>query len=247
MSGSWEPLRVSPDGRDRVTDLHSIAVVCLIGAAICALVVAIHLAAGNRQHMWIMNLVWPVTTLYSGPIGLWAYFHWGILSSRRAMMEAKRQNREPPGKRKPLWQMVATGATHCGAGCTVGDLIAESALIIFPLTLLGKPIFASWAIDYLFALLFGIGFQYFTIKPMRNLSVAEGLKQAFKADVLSLTAWQVGMYGWMAIATFGIFGHELQKTGPVFWFEMQIAMLWGFVTSFPVNWWLLRSGIKEKM
>ena len=28
---------------------------------------------------------------------------------------------------------------------------------------------------------------------------------------------------------------------------MQIAMLAGFGTSYPVNWWLLRKGIKEAM
>jgi hypothetical protein len=28
---------------------------------------------------------------------------------------------------------------------------------------------------------------------------------------------------------------------------MQIAMLAGFLTSYSVNWWLLRAGIKEKM
>jgi len=55
------------------------------------------------------------------------------------------------------------------------------------------------------------------------------------------------MYGWMAITTFLVFGHELSKTGPVFSFMMQIAMLVGFLTSCPVNWWLVRSGIKERM
>ena len=28
---------------------------------------------------------------------------------------------------------------------------------------------------------------------------------------------------------------------------MQIAMLAGFLTSYPVNWWLVSTGIKEKM
>jgi hypothetical protein len=28
---------------------------------------------------------------------------------------------------------------------------------------------------------------------------------------------------------------------------MQIAMVAGFVTAYPVNWWLIKSGIKEKM
>ena len=82
---------------------------------------------------------------------------------------------------------------------------------------------------------------------MRNLNFGEGLVAAAKADFLSLTAWQIGMYGWMAIATFLIFGQEIPKTDPTFWFMMQIAMLLGFLTSDPVNWWLLRTGIKEKM
>ena len=72
-----------------------------------------------------------------------------------------------------------------------------------------------------------------------------------KADALSLTAWQVGMYGFMAIAHFWIFGRligeTLKTTTPEFWFMMQIAMLCGFATAYPVNWWLIRAGIKEAM
>ena len=227
--------------------LPTLAWISLAVAFVCALIVLLHIAAGHRQHMWIMNVVWVLTMLYAGPLGLWAYFRWGTLSTQRAMMRAKQRGDEPPARRKPGWQMVATGAMHCGSGCTLGDILAESFLILVPLTLGGKPIFAAWVLDYGLALLFGVAFQYFTIKPMRNLSVGEGLEAAIKADFLSLTAWQLGMYGWMAIATFAIFGHELEKTGPVFWFEMQIAMLCGFVTSYPVNGWLLKAGIKEKM
>jgi len=77
--------------------------------------------------------------------------------------------------------------------------------------------------------------------------VKNGLKQALKADTLSLTAWQVGMYGWMAVATLVIFGREISKASPVFWFMMQIAMFFGFATSYPVNWLLLKRGVKEAM
>jgi hypothetical protein len=55
---------------------------------------------------------------------------------------------------------------------------------------------------YLFAYAFGIVFQYFTISPMRGLSFRQGLIAAIKADTPSLTAWQLGMYGFMAIAYF---------------------------------------------
>ena len=188
--------------------------------------------------MWIMNVVWPITALYSGPLGLWAYFKWGTLSTR---------NKSKEQQEKPFYQSTAIGALHCGAGCSLGDLIAEWALFFWPLTLFGMKIFATWILDYVLAFFFGIAFQYFTIKPMKNLSAKDGLIAALKADTLSLTAWQVGMYGWMAIVVFVIVGHELEKTDPAFWFMMQIAMLFGFVTSYPVNWYLLRRGIKEVM
>jgi hypothetical protein len=136
---------------------------------------------------------------------------------------------------------------HCGSGCTLGDLVAEWFLFLVPFTLFGRKIFGAWALDYVLALAFGIAFQYFTIKPMKELSTKEGLKQAVKADTLSLSCWQLGMYGWMAIVTFVIFGHEIEKTDPVFWFMMQIAMLFGFMTSYPINRWLLKKEIKEKM
>jgi len=32
-----------------------------------------------------------------------------------------------------------------------------------------------------------------------------------------------------------------------FWFLMQVGMLTGFVTTYPVNWWLIRRGIKGIM
>ena len=78
-----------------------------------------------------------------------------------------------------------------------------------------------------------------------------GVRAALKADALSLTAWQIGMYGFMAFAGLYYFrqvsGVKLEVDSVEFWFMMQLAMLCGFLTSYPVNWWLLRSGIKEMM
>ena len=227
--------------------LAPLAEVSLAVAGASALLIVADLLAGHRQHRWIMNLVWPLTALYAGPLALWGYFRVGRLSSRRAVEGAKARGEEPPASAKPFWQKVALGATHCGSGCTLGDLVAEWALVLVPWTLFGETIFAAWVVDYVFAFLFGIAFQYFTLKPARGLAPRAALAAALEADSLSLTSWQVGMYGWMAIVTFLLFGHDLAKTGPVFWFMMQIAMLVGFATAYPVNWWLLRRGVKEAM
>ena len=153
----------------------------------------------------------------------------------------------------------AKAALHCGAGCTLGDIVAEWLCFGVPAiavafgwqTLFHEKVFAVWIVDFLFAFAIGIGFQFFTIRPMRDLSVSEGLREAVKADAASLAAWQIGMYGLMAAGNFWLFRRVFQATLEVnsveFWFLMQIAMLAGFCTAYPVNWLLIRKGIKEKM
>ncbi|MDR3566554.1 MAG: DUF4396 domain-containing protein [Syntrophobacteraceae bacterium] len=81
--------------------------------------------------------------------------------------------------------MVGLASTPCGAGCTRGDIFAEWLIFLLPFTIMGHQIFAAWVLDYLFAYLFGIAFQYLTIKPMGDYSAAEGLIAAVKADTLS--------------------------------------------------------------
>ncbi len=193
--------------------LHLLAIACLVLAGVCAAIVAVDLFK-HPQKMWIMNVVWPITALYAGPLAVLAYFKAGRLSSKQSVEEAKARGEDNPGKKKPFWQMAAVGSTHCGSGCTLGDLVAEWIVFAAPIVIFGQKIFGGWMLDYVFAYLFGIAFQYFTIKPMKNLSPGQGLWAAIKADTLSLTAWQVGMYGWMAIVTFVIFGMKYQKPVP---------------------------------
>ncbi|HEY1686430.1 MAG TPA: DUF4396 domain-containing protein [Tepidisphaeraceae bacterium] len=238
--------------------LHILSIASLILAGACAVATVIDLFI-HPQHMWVMNIVWPTISLFGGPISLWAYFTIGRLSTRAIVHTAKEHDQEPPNRLKPFWQIAGVAASHCGSGCALGDLCAEWLGVIAPgvavwfgwHSLFKDKIFAMWIIDYIFAYAFGIAFQYFTIKPMRGLSVGQGLAQAIKADTLSLTSWQLGMYGFMAVAHFWLFGSLLQTTLRVnsaeFWFMMQIAMICGFLTSYPVNWWLLKVGIKERM
>ncbi len=204
----------------------------------CALLVLGDILSGRRQRMWIMNVVWPVTALWSGLLGIWLYRRFG---------RAADDGRASRGGRQAFPVLVAKGTLHCGSGCALGDIAAELVFLAAPIALFGHQLFGAWLYDFIAALALGLAFQYFTIKPMRGLSVAEALRQAIKADVMSLTAWQVGMYGWMALVTFALFGRELRPTSTLFWFMMQIGMLAGFLTSYPVNWWLLKRGIKEAM
>lgn len=239
--------------------LHSLSIAFLLLGLVCAVVIAADLVR-HKQHMWIMNVVWPVTALFGTVWIVWQYFTYGRLAEDERAKAAMDRDEEMPSKKlTPFPVMVANGALHCGSGCTLGDIIAEWLVFAVPAiavwfgwqSLFGDKIFAAWIVDYLFAYAFGIVFQYFTIAPMRNLGFVAGIWAAIKADTLSLTAWQVGMYGFMAFAYFYLFGSllgtKLEVDTVEFWFMMQIAMICGFVTAFPVNWRLIRTGLKEKM
>lgn len=94
----------------------------------------------------------------------------------------------------------------------------------------------------------GAGFQYAAIRPMESLSVFQTAIKALKIDFMSLTAWQIGMYGFMAVVIFGFGGGAApSKTGWEFWFMMQLAMFCGFAVSYPVNGFLVKYGIKKAM
>lgn len=236
-----------------------LSIACLVLGFACAAIVLVDVLR-DPQHMWIMNVVWPVICLFSLFAGVWAYYRYGKLAARSRVGPAMERGEEMPNRTlTPFPVMVGKGALHCGAGCTLGDICAEWLAFGFPAiaTALGygsifpEKIFAVWVFDYFLAYLFGIAFQYFTIAPMRGLPPGKGIVQAIKADTLSLTAWQAGMYGFMAVAYFVIFkmgfGMKLETDTVGFWFMMQVAMICGFATSYPVNWWLIGGGVKEKM
>jgi Domain of unknown function (DUF4396) len=84
---------------------------------------------------------------------------------------------------------------------------------------------------------------------MRGLGLKDGLIAAAKADFISLTAFEVGLFGWMAIMAFVLFPapHQLMPSAAAFWFLMQIGMIIGYFTSWPANVWLVKRGIKVPM
>ena len=79
--------------------------------------------------------------------------------------------------------------------------------------------YAVCVLDYIFAFEFGVLFQYFTIAP----------------------AWRTSRFSSPDS------GVTLEVNSVEFWFMMQIAMLCGFATAYPVNRWLIVAGVKEEM
>ncbi len=226
--------------------LTALAWVALVAGFASAAVICIDIYGRRyRQRMKVMEAVWPVTALYFGPLAVWAYFRFGRPMTARWLREHDRDT--PPDK--PRWATVAVGVSHCGAGCTLGDILAEFAVFALGVSIAGVTVYAEMVGDYVAAVALGVIFQYFAIAPMRGLGLRKGLAEAAKADVLSLTSFEVGLFGWMALMSFVFFPapHHLHPDSPTYWFLMQVGMIIGFFTAWPTNVWLIRRGIKEAM
>ena len=193
---------------------------------------------GRRQHMAIMEVVWPLTMLYWGPLGLIPYYWFG-----RAELPGRATSGDHADP--PMWQATFKGATHCGAGCALGDFVGDWIAFGLAFTLLGSELAGKMLLAFVLAYLLGIIFQFFSVAPMRGLGLRDGVIAAVKADTLSLVAYEVGMFAWMGFHAW--LYPELQPTQWTYWFMMQIAMVLGFLTTYPVNWWLIAGGIKERM
>ena len=225
------------------TWLTAIAWVALaVAFASAALIVFDIYGRGHRQKMAVMEAVWPITALYFGPLAWLAYRRWGRLNSPRY----QRETRTEPDYDEPV--SVGIGVSHCGAGCTLGDIVGAWLVFIVGWELLGLALPAEYIADFTLAFVLGIAFQYFSIAPMRDLGLGDGLKAALKADALSLTAFEIGLFGWMAVMQLVLFTQpHLKPDHAAYWFLMQIGMVLGFLTAYPVNVWLIRRGVKEAM
>jgi hypothetical protein len=253
--------------------LTTVAWIYLSVCFVCAGVLAYDIFINQRrQPMGVMDAVFPITALYFGPFALAFYWRWARVPRRATavgqradvempMMAMARTMKTAPSESqstdesksfppdKPRWVVMATECSHCGSGCTLGDVIAEFAIFALGLTIAGLALPVEYIGDYLFAVGLGIVFQYFAIAPMRGLGVKDGLKAAAKADLISLTFFEIGLFGWMVLMAFVFFPapDHLMPNAAAFWLLMQVGMMIGFFTSWPANAWLVNRGIKIAM
>lgn len=241
-----------------------------LGLSVISFLIVVIDVPRRNVSMPIMKLVWPLTTLYMGPVGLYAYFRLGrnvpmMHHDHQAMGHAPMHHdshvnmhrdehehhhqhgaHEMHHGNKPFWQSVFVSSTHCGGGCSLGDAIGGPLVFGLGLMVAGSSLFADYVVEFVLAYLFGIAFQYFGMGFTNLESLGQGLKNAIKADTWSLIAYEVGMFGWVALVHV-FFVNVPEPNNPLYWFMMQIAMMIGFATSYPANWVLVKKGIKHAM
>lgn len=125
---------------------------------------------------------------------------------------------------------TAPRVVGCAAGCVIGDIIGAPIVFWAGWTLFGSRLYAEFLVLFVLAYIFGIAFQYLPIRAMRRISRRDALVEAIKADTLALTAFEIGLFAWMALIYFQ-FVPRSELTSPTYWFMMQIGMVLGFIAA----------------
>jgi len=171
-------------------------------------------------------------TAYIGPFGAFLY----VLGCREPL----------PGLHERYvavrWRQVLGSTMHCVAGDGVGILAGAIIASSFHLSKV-----TDITLEYLLG--FGFGWTIFQALFMRaeaGGSYARSLSSTFLPELLSMNYLMAGMVPTMILVKNYVPASD-DPLGPAFWFVMSMALLVGFVTAYPMNWWLVSNHMKHGM
>jgi hypothetical protein len=202
----------------------------VIGALSAGLILYEIIGRGHHQRNVAMNLVWPVAALFLGPFAIWAFRRWGRGGAVVASSDA--------GSEGHLGGKAIAGSTPGGAAATVGHFIGVPLVAASGLTIAGTNLWVLIIVIALLAIgmLFAFEFFFAPIAP-RGL-VKQRIWVALGTAAATVVAFDVGMGGWMLLMHFGNFMPN--PTDIRFFFLMQVGLVLGFITAYPMVRQLLR-------
>lgn len=195
---------------------------------------------GYRQRVRGMELVWPITAVWSGPLGLWAYYRWG----RPATPKWQSRHGSTPELSMPA--RVAVETIPGGAASFVGHAIAVPIVALTGMTIAGEHVWPMILLIAVFALPLLITFEYhaLTVTMGSQTSAGKRLRVATMISVLAVLAFDLGMGATMLFVAF-VLGYP--HASMAFWLVMWGGITLGFLTAYPMVWWLLARGTPQKV
>ena len=206
-----------------------------LGVISAALVLYDIYGRGHRQPNAAMNVVWPISALYLGPFGVWAYNRWGR-TSRHIQTGRFTQPDED------LHEKSLTGSTPGGAAATVAHFIGVPLVVVSGLTIAGTNLWVLIIVIALLAIALLFVFEYFFVSSTDRRPAGTSIGVALLTATLTVLAFDIGMGGWMLAMHFGNFMPE--PTDIRFFFLMQIGLVLGFLTAYPAVRTLIRRRVK---
>lgn len=175
----------------------------------------------NSHIVSIMQWVWILTALYSGPVGVLIYRYSG-----------RRQIATDDLSRKGFRSVA-----HCYAGCGIGEILG---------VILTVGVFAmgtAWSAAITFALAYIFGFA-FNLGPMMQAGTpfTEAFRGAFFAETISITVMEA-----VAISVDLYLGGDATMGDALFWSSLYISLSLGLFAAWPANLLLIHFGLKGGM
>lgn len=186
----------------------------------------------RTPEMKVMKWGWVLVALYTGPVAFAVYWF---------------SCREPvPGTHEtfvaPLWKQSVGSTIHCLAGDATGVILAASVTLM-----LGLPMGVDLVVEYVAGFSFGLFiFQALFMKDMLGGSYTQAVRKTWLAEWLSMNAVMSGMIPAMVILM-SRHMNAMEPTSGRFWAVMSFSTLIGAVLAYPVNWWLVKHGLKHGM
>lgn len=204
------------------------------GVAAAIVVLADIYLARHRQPVPGMAAVWAITSIYAGPLALWAYYRWG----RPASPRWQRRNAGSPQVGPSAAAAVQT--LPGGAASFIGHAIAVPIVMGTSMTIAGRAVWPMILLIAVFALPLLVVFEYRALSYAGQIrSAGRRLAQASRISVLAVVAFDAGMGAIMLLVSYKLhYGHNTMA----FWLLMWAGMLLGFLTAYPIVWWLLGAG-----
>ncbi|MBQ0902583.1 DUF4396 domain-containing protein [Micromonospora sp. U21] len=213
--------------------------VLFVVLASTAVVVVDQFVLGYRQPVKVMEIVWPAAALYLGPAAVLAYRKWGRPQSPRW----RDRHRTPP--RQPRHAVIET--LHCSTHCTLGVIIATPITYGIGLEISGSTLWPEAVGDYVGAVAVGVAFRYSTEAHTGGRRAWTAMRKFFKADLLTVSVFELALLGWLAVMHFRVFHETLLPSSPVFWFIILVGLIIGFFTAWPPSLLLIRRGVKTEV
>ncbi|EJP6471708.1 DUF4396 domain-containing protein [Clostridium botulinum] len=236
-------------GNQGVSGLDSISIIFSLISILGALWVSLHLYFRMKNLSILTKLMWILTVLLLGPIGIWFYVI-SYINSPWINMNGKIIYL------RSLWKQTSV-ATLSSLAFGASSIIAVNYILTYigsPLIpfyvrygvyLFGNPMILKMIIAYLIAFLLDLFvFTPTMLIEMKSIKYKDAVKESLLLVFVSITAISVGMMlsiWWLNMSYSSIMLHE----NNILWFGfMALSVFIGFLIAYIPNWILVRNGKK---
>ncbi|NRQ51729.1 DUF4396 domain-containing protein [Aeromicrobium stalagmiti] len=183
-------------------------------AVLSAVLIAADIYGRGRRHRTIAaELVWVCSALYLGPVALWLYGTAGRARTRNNLSA-----QDTPAS-------SATVSLPGGAASAVAHLIGVPLVLASGLTIAGIDLWVMLLVIGALAMVLLFTFERTSVTGLSAVTAAG-------AAVMTVLAFDIGMAGWMLLLHFTEYMPPASEGS--FWFLMQIGIVLGLVTGYPV-------------